>query len=412
MSESKGQGQSQDIPATPQEIQQNLSSQVKGFAIGILILFLVVMLVLVSKMFRTYIALHRLAVYKNKEIHLKSIKDAPIEYKDGKTPLRNFYVASAYRPYVCYYHKYDYVSVEVFKEIITAGARMVELEIFNDSYGDKVEPVVSVGQEDGEWRYTLNSVNLKDFLRAIASVAFNPVTCKVYKDPFILFLNLKTSRNVKCLDKIHQYIYDELGQFLLGTEYSYNDKNNKFINITLETCIGRVIILASTGFEGSSLEELVNYSTVSNYTLKYNKKQRRVLYLNQNDIVETDEDIEDYVNDKHHKVSRQQISEYNKCGFTILSPERESDSVFGGIAPINYESGKGLMGGCQFIMMNYQKIDTNMVNHTYTFSERSFIEKKDAETNSRCETKIFEGIKEAKVNLNKSEINYIYAATK
>ena len=105
MSESKGQGQSQDIPATPQEIQQNLSSQVKGFAIGILILFLVVMLVLVSKMFRTYITLHRLAVYKNKEIHLKSIKDAPIEYKDGKTPLRNFYVASAYRPCVCYYHK-------------------------------------------------------------------------------------------------------------------------------------------------------------------------------------------------------------------------------------------------------------------------------------------------------------------
>ena len=83
------------------------------------------------------------------------------------------------------------MSVEIFKQILTAGPRMVELEVFNSSYGDKVEPVVSVGREDGEWKYTLNNVNLKEFLRAIARVAFNPMSCKVFKDPFILYLNLK-----------------------------------------------------------------------------------------------------------------------------------------------------------------------------------------------------------------------------
>jgi hypothetical protein len=396
-------------PPTPEEIQSGISSQVIGFIIGMVIVILIAILVLVSKMFRVYIALWRLEVYKSNEITLRSISDVSSYYKKDKL-LKDFYIASAYRPYVCYYHKYDYVSVEVFKEILSAGPRMVELEVFNDSFGDKVEPVVSIGDEKGEWRYTLNSVHLKEFLRAIARVAFNPVTCKVHKDPFILFLNLKTNRNIKCLNKIHRYIYDELGQFLLPPNYSYNDKNDKFTNITLGSCIGKVIIMASTGFEGTNLEELINYSTVSNYTIKYKKNQRRVLYLYQDDIVESEEDIEDYVNPEHHKVSKTQVLEYNKCSFTILSPAKKNPSLLSGISPLNYEPGKGLEAGCQFIMMNYQKINGPMSNYLYVFKDTSLVEKVD--TKVTCRSKIFEGLKEEKVNLNKSELNYLYASTK
>ena len=92
-------------------------------------------------------ALKRLKAYQSYEISLRSLKDVGEEFKSK--PLRDFYIASAYRPYVCYYHKYDYVSLEVFKEILRAGPRMVELEVFNDNFGDKVEPVVSVGNEEG-----------------------------------------------------------------------------------------------------------------------------------------------------------------------------------------------------------------------------------------------------------------------
>ena len=35
----------------------------------------------------------------------------------------------------------------------------------------------------------------------------------------------------------------------------------------------------------------------------------------------------------------------------------------------------GLDAGCNFIMMNYQKIDTNMSNYMYIFKEKSFIQK-------------------------------------
>jgi hypothetical protein len=392
------------------EVQANVSNQVFGFMIGFMAILMAIVLILASKMFRTYISLRRLKTYQSQEITLKSLRDINGYNTGVDKKLRDFYIASAYRPYVCYYHKYDYVSVEIFKEILRCGPRMVELEVFNSNFGDKVEPVVSVGDAKGEWKYTLNSAPLKDFFTAIARVAFNPLTCKVFKDPFILYLNLKTNRNMKCLNKIHQYLYDELGQFLLGTEYSYNDKNNNFTNITLDKCYGRVIIMASTGFEGTNLEELVNYSTVSNYTLQFAKNQRRVLYLHQDYIVETEEDIEDFVNSQHHKVAKDQVNKYNECSFTILSPGESNTGIFGGISPLNYEVGKGLEAGCQFIMANYQKLDTNMRHYMYVFKDTSMVEK--ASSSTTCNNKIFEGIKEEKVNLNASEINYLYASTK
>lgn len=396
-------------------IRQGITQQVNWFIFGVIMLLIVAVLILASKMFRVYLCLKRMEIYKSNELQQKSI----IELKDNEDndlkneKLKDFYIASAYRPYVCYYHKYDYVSLEVFKEVLSAGPRMVELEVFNSDYGDKVEPVVSVGEEKGDWTYTLNSIPLKSFFKVIASHAFNSQKVgQVSKDPFILYLNLKTNRNVKCLNKIHKYLFDELGMRLLDSSYSYNAKDNDQIrNIILDQAKGKVLIFVNGDFEESDLVELVNYSTVSNYTLKYKKKQRRILYINQNDIVETEEDVEDYVNPEHHKLDKDTLMEYNKHSFTILSPETGEDSLFNGISPINYESGKGLEAGCQFIMMNYQKIYTNMSNYIYLFKDSSFVRKSEKlrANASTSETEItFEAEKVEEVRMNQSEINYLY----
>lgn len=399
-------------PPTPEEYQLNISSQVLIFVIIFIAILAGAMLILSSKMFRTYLSLTRLGVYKSNDIKLRNIDDIDKSMLDYR--LRDFYIASAYRPYVCYFHKYDYVSVEIFKQIISAGPRMVELEVFNSGYGDKVEPVVSIGDEKGEWKYTLNSVNLREFFNAIGRVAFNNRSCKVFKEPFILYLNLKTNRNVKCLNKIHKYLFAELGQFLLGPSYSYNSKKNNAINdIKLKDCQGRVIVFASTGFEDTDLEELVNYSTVSNHTLNYFKDQRRILRISHDDIVETEEEIEDYVNTDHHKVALKDVANYTKYGFSILTPQVESDSVFRGINPINTEAGKGLEAGCQFIMMNYQKIDTNMSNYVYIFKDSSLVLKADQHIDpNEAPRKVFEGMKEERVNMNSDEVNFLYVNTK
>ena len=249
---------------------------------------------------------------------------------------------------------------------------MVELEIFNSGYGVDVVPVVSCGEEEGEWKYTLNTMNVKAFQKEIAKVCFNLKDVNNYNDPIILYLNLKTNKNVRCLNKLHKYIYEILGEYLMDSEYSYNSGNN-INDIKINRCLGKVLIFSSTGFEETNLEEVINYSSASNYTLENNKDQYRILYVRHEDVVDTEEDIEDYSNEEFHKINGEDLNKYNKCGFTILSPEINTTSMLEGITPINYEPGKGLDWGCQFIMMNYQKIDTNMSNYAYIFKDSSFV---------------------------------------
>ena len=400
------------------------NNEIKQTQIGNQVMFFIFLLIgilffggvlLASRIFRVYVTLNKLSIYKTNEIKQKNLSDLGQDFDNQK--LRNFYVASAYRPYVCHYHKFDYVSVEVFSQVLRCGPRFVELEIFNSGYGEDVEPVVSCGEEDGEWKYTLNTINLKLFLKEIAKVVFNLKDVKVYKDPFILFLNLKTNRNVRCLNKIHKYIYEILGEYLLDSSFAYNSPNsesNNINNITIGQCKHRVLIFSTTGFEDTNLEEVVNYSTASNYTLKNNKNQYRILYVKQEDVVDTEEDIEDYSNEDFHKITGQDLNNYNKCGFTILSPEKKSSSIFDNITPTNYEPGKGLNWGCQFIMMNYQKIDTNMSNYAYIFKDSSFVLKEsrftDEEDKSKC-TKFFTGERLVYQDKEQKEINYIYTKT-
>ena len=404
-------------PNIPRDLTNNeikkggLENQVLFFIFLLIGILLLGAIIIVSRIFRVYMAVNKLSIYKTNEIKQQNLSDIP-NMDDHR--LRDFYIASAYRPYVCGLHKYDYVSVEVFSEILKCGVRMVELEIFNSGYGVKVEPVVSVGTEEGEWKYTLNTINIKLFLREIAKVCFNLKDVKTYKDPFILYLNLKTNKNIRCLNKVHKYIYEILGEYLLDSKYSYNSPNsesNDINNITIKDCKGKVLIFSSTGFEGTNLEEIINYSTASNYTLENNKDQYRILYVKQEDVVDTEEDIENYSNEDFHKITGQDLHKYNKCGFTILSPDTKSDGLLSGITPINYEPGKGLEWGCQFIMMNYQNLDTNMSNYAYIFKDSSFVLKNDIYTDDenadKCK-KIFTGERMVYEDKEQKEINYIY----
>ena len=391
----------------------NLNNQVMFFIfllIGILVLGGII---LVSRIFRVYMTVTKMGVYRSNQIKQKSLNDIYQEEDLNTKKLRDFYIASAYRPYVCGLHKYDYVSVEVFTEVLKCGARMVELEIFNSGYGIDVEPVVSCGEEEGEWKYTLNTINVKAFLKEIAKVCFNLKDVRNYNDPFILYLNLKTNKNVRCLNKLHKYIYEILGEYLMDSQYSYN--SGKDINdIEIVNCLGKVLIFSSTGFEETNLEEVVNYSSASNYTLQNNKDQYRILYIRHEDVVDTEEDIEDYSNEEFHKINGNDLTKYNKCGFTILSPEQKTTSMLEGITPINYEPGKGLDWGCQFIMMNYQKIDTNMSNYAYIFKDSSFVLKSGIlegdEAIEKCK-KVFTGERLVFEKKDPKEVNYIYTKT-
>ena len=104
-------------------------------------------------------------------------------------------------------------------------------------------------------------------------------------------------------------------------EFSFNSnrKNSKFNDITLNQLKGKIAIFASSGFEGSPLEEIVNYSTISNQTLEDNPDQYRIIYLKNGDLVKKDEDIEEYSNTTFFKVTSENLKNYNKCGFSSFT---------------------------------------------------------------------------------------------
>ena len=101
-----------------EEIQKSVKGQVNTFILILILILAVSLLLFTSKFFRVYLTLTRMEIYQSSEIDLK-----PVGSNDTK--LRDYFIASAYRPYVCYYHKYDYVSVEVFKQVLKSGPRMV-----------------------------------------------------------------------------------------------------------------------------------------------------------------------------------------------------------------------------------------------------------------------------------------------
>lgn len=400
-------------------LKQKKEGQVLFFIFFFLSILVFVGLVFVSKTFRVYTTLHRLEIYKSNEIEQKSIYSPNIGTEVSENDkLRDYYIASAYKPYVCYYHKYDYCSLEIFRQVLCAGPRMVELEIFNDSFNIDVEPVVASGTRDGEWQFSLNSLPLPEVLKTIASTVFNQKYVNELKDdPFIIYLNLKNNRNIISLQKINKYIYEVLGEFLLDIKFAYNSNrnNSRFSDINLGEVKKKIIIFSSEGFEGSPLEEVVNYSVASDYTLENNPEQYRILYLRNDDIVEKDEDIEEFNNTTHYKVSKEDLKKYNKCGFSIVSPQSGNTSgFFDGISPFNPEPTKVLEAGCQFIMMNYQMIDTNMSNYTYIFKDSSFVKKADGliDSDGNTCTRKFTSVKTQKLEHTNSEVVYTYVTPK
>ena len=152
----------------------------------------------------------------------------------------------------------------------------------------------------------------------------------------------------------------------------------------------------------------------SDYTLENNPEQYRILYLRNSTIVEKDEDIEEFNNTTHYKVSKDDLKEYNKCGLTIVSPGTEDNGFFDGITPYNPEPTKSLESGCQFIMMNYQMIDTNMSNYTYIFKDSSFVEKSESLQDNSGEscTRKFTSVKTEKLEHTNSEVVYTYVTPK
>jgi len=280
--------------------------------------------------------------------------------KFGNKQLGDFYIASAYNAAHCGYQMYDYTSESIVLAVLQSGAKYLEFNIFNSEFGDKAFPVVSMGYKQGEWKMMVNDTPLETIFEIIKNNAFKLSDGKEGvdnpDDPIFIGLNLNTNSNLNCLNLIAFLITKYFGDRLIDYSYSYQNKDNiadmSMIKLTGNNNNGgRVIIFSSDGFQGSGLEEIVNYSW-DNIDNNPKHSMQRLLYSTIMDPT----------------YNKQTLIDYNKTGLTIIVPHQEGDFF-----NTNYNPSLAFDLGCQFVAMEFQYIDSNMDKYITKFKTKSFI---------------------------------------
>ena len=282
--------------------------------------------------------------------------------KYGKKRLGDFYIASAYNAAHCGYQMYDYTSEKIVLAILQSGARYLEFNIYNSEFGDKAFPVVSMGYKQGEWKMMVTDTPLETIFETIAKNAFkindgvegvnNP------DDPLFIGLNLNTNSNLNCLNLIAFLITKYFSNRLLDNSYSYQNIDTiadiPMIQLSGNSNNGgKVVFFASDGFQGTGLEEIINYSW-DNIDNNPNHKMQRLHYST---IIDP-------------TFNSQTLLDYNRTGFTIVVPHQEGDFF-----NTNYNITKAFELGCQFVSMEYQYIDNNMDMYITKFKKSAFVMK-------------------------------------
>jgi hypothetical protein len=310
-----------------------------------IIIVLLLLLFFLSKTFRVSRTMNKLDMY------LKYINLTSYDFETGENlKLSDSYIASSYNSIITGYQMFDYTSSIILQKLLKCGVRFFDFTIFNSEFGEKAIPVVSNGYREGEWKLTIDYPTFEECIKVLSDNAFtllqgDNVGVPNPDDPLFISLNLNTNNNLYCLDLIAEILVDNFRLKLLSHKYSYQQTN--IADISMYELKDKVCIFSSDGFQGSKLEEIVNYS--------WNMKgMRRVHYS----IFEN----EDF--------NIKEMIEYNKNNITIVVPHKEGDilsSNYNPLLPYSY--------GCQFVLMNYHIIDSGIDNTITKFKEKSIIPK-------------------------------------
>ena len=317
------------------------------------VMIICIIIYLFSQSFRVSRAVGNMLSYQNFQ------RLASVNYsKFGRLRLGDMYVSSSYNSAHCGYQMYDYTSEQIVLSVLQSGARYLEFNVFNSEFGEKAYPVVSMGYKKGEWKMMVTDTPLETIFQIIADNAFtvNDSVNGVFNpdDPLFIGLNLNTNSNLNCLNLISFLITKYFGNKLLPNQYSYQN-SDLIADMTLSQASGKVIIFTSDGFQGSGLEEIVNYSW-DNINNSPTHSLQRIHYSTLM--------VPGFDSNK--------LIEFNKKGLTIVVPHLEGDFL-----NTNYDTTIPIELGCQFIAMEFQYIDNYMDSYITLFKNVSLIQKEE-----------------------------------
>jgi len=327
---------------------KEMVSNNSGLIIGVVGVYIVIMMAyFLSQTYRVRNVYEKLNKY---ESYMMLTDNYLKEKQRGEIPLKQFMVASSFRGYMGKYQILDYCSVKLLRKVIQSGSRFIYMDIFNDSLDEFANPVISSGIESGNWKLTFNSESFEDVCKTIKETAFGSGFVDNPDDPLFLALNLKVNKNIVCLNKIQKALYKYFRSELLGPEFSYMRED--MANTPMKKLMKKLVIFSSSGAEGSSFEEMINYSWDNE-----DNNFRKIGYRSLDKTLSSVDAI---------KLNPKDVRTYNNEGLTIVVPEEN------GFFTRNYDPAPYLKTGCQFICMNYQSVDDHMSKYVTNYRFSSF----------------------------------------
>ena len=249
------------------------------------------------------------------------------------TQLCDYYLASSAYSVIPTNKVYSYTTEDALRKVIAAGARLVELHV----YEDKGQPVVGLADTITGERYTYNNVPFEACCQVLANDAFNPGTTTASSDPFVVSVVLHTT-TTPVINACAEIMKSTMRKYMLDSSFSYQRK--VIPNEPVCAFAGKFIIISGPSVKGTHLDELVNLSWGSSHL-------RRLTYTEAAMAHDADE-----------------LTTFNKKGITMVVPDG-STSLENANPQILFTY------GCQWVLMNYGSLDKAMAVYTGQFAASS-----------------------------------------
>lgn len=338
---------------------------------------------------------YKIALIENPETDEEVTKDY-----SGYT-LKDFYFLTSSNTIICDKLYDGYINIDIIDTVLKYGSRALILDIFSDSYCEDGMPVVS--NSNPSYFFNANDPGTYNYIN------FSEVCLKIKErndslpnnrnlDPLfiILKLHINNKKNLRNnimfhLSKILKETFE--GQ-LLCEDFEYAYGRTPLGDIPIEDTFKKVILLASNGFRGTDLEELITYSWEENYSDESSKSPS---FFNSY-----------YTSTTFNQLDSSDLSylkKYNKVGMSII------DS-FSGLSkiPIKYNIQSAWSYGCQFIGVDFS--NKNLIqDYIQKFTITNEINNKETNTVYSISLKSCPDPKDTKNCLRSINIPIVYNPT-
>ena len=284
------------------------------------------------------------SIYNKKATQLSTITDDDPTLNDK---IFNYYVASSYNSCCAGEFQDSYVTVDALKEVIRAGARVLDFEI----YSVDGKCVVAASAFDNEHlKGTYNSLPIETVMKVVNDNAFTNAPNK--NDPLFLHFRIKSDRE-DVYEPLTNSIKTHFGPKLMEAMWGYEGRSGSNIdesrNLAFEPLMyirNKVIIMASqknNNFkkESNPFYELVNFGSDSLYFTSL--RNHSVQYTSSVD----------------------EMRGLNKDRLTLTMPDWSEVNT-------NPPAMLHQSLGCQMVCMNYQNMDKNMRYYLDFFNENGY----------------------------------------